>query len=169
MPPLCSQRTPAPKIGVPVEVARLQLARGLVGAVVEDDRRAHAVPLVAVDGGHVRAAHAVVLEPLVERSHAHGAHALGDQVADGVVHHRGGDAGLQAEAVGQVGRDVELAAADVDGALGGLAEGDDAGVQAMDEGAEGEEVESARLQRGRLDSRAHVRFLGGGWIGQGSH
>jgi hypothetical protein len=121
---------------VPVEVARLELARGLVGAVVEDHRRAHAVTLVAVDGGHVRAAHAVVLEPLVERSHAHGAHALGDQVADGIVHHRGGDAGLEAEAVGQVGRDVELAAADVDGALGGLAERDDAGVEAVDEGAE---------------------------------
>ena len=47
---------------------------------------------------------AVVLEALVERRDAHGPHALGDQVADGVVDHGRGDAGLQAEAVRQVGR-----------------------------------------------------------------
>ena len=79
--------------------------------------------------------HAVVLEVLVERLHAHRAHALGDQVADRVIHHRGRDAGVQAEAVGQVGGAVELAAADVDVALGRLAERDDARVQAMDQGA----------------------------------
>ena len=59
---------------VPVEVARLQLRGGLVGAVVEDDRRAHAVAAIAVDGGHVRPADAVVLEALVERRDPHRAH-----------------------------------------------------------------------------------------------
>ena len=87
--------------------------------------------------------HAVVLEALVEGRDAHRPHALGDQVADGVVHHRRGDAGLQAEAVGQVGGHVELAAADVDLALGGLAEGDDARVQAMDQRAQRHQVQRA--------------------------
>ena len=89
---------------------------------------------------------AVVLEVLVEGLHAHRPHALGDQVADGVIHHGGGDAGLQAEAVGQVGGDVEFAAADVDLALGGLAEGDDARVEPMDQGAEGHEVQRPTLR-----------------------
>ena len=60
---------------------------------------------VAIDGGHVGTGDAVVLEVLVERLHAHGAHALGDQVADGIVDHGAGDAGLQAEAVGEIGGD----------------------------------------------------------------
>ena len=47
-------------------------------------------------------------------------------VADRVVDHRGGDAGLEAEAVGQVRGAVELAAAHVDRAARGLAERDDA-------------------------------------------
>ena len=86
---------------------------------------------------------AVVLEVLVEGLDAHRPHALGDQIADRIIHHGGGDAGLQAEAVGQVGGDVELAAADVDLALGGLAERDDARIEAMDQGAEGHEVQRA--------------------------
>ena len=77
---------------------------------------------VAVDGGDVRAGDAVVGEALVKRLDAHGPDALGDQVADGVIDHGRGDAGLHAEAVGQVGGDVELAAADVDLALVRLAE-----------------------------------------------
>ena len=77
--------------------------------------------------------HAVVGEPLVERLHPHRPHPLGDQFADRVVDHRRGDAGLQAEAVRQVGRDVELAAADVDLARGRLAERDDSRIQPMDQ------------------------------------
>ena len=86
-----------------------------------------------------------MLEMLVERCDTHGPHALGDQVADGVIHHGRGDAGLQAEAVGEVGGDVELAAADVDLALGRLAEGDDAGIETMDQGAQGHKVQAATL------------------------
>ena len=79
---------------LPVEIARLELRAGFVAAVVEHHRRAHALAAVAVDRGHVRAVDAVVLEVLVEGLHAHRAHALGDQVADGIIHHGGGDAGL---------------------------------------------------------------------------
>ena len=141
MPPLWNQRTPPAKIARPVEVARLELRRRLVGAVVEDDRAAHAVAAVAVDGGHVRPGDAVVREPLVERPHAHRADALGDQVADRVVDHGRGDAGAQAEAVGEVGGDVELAAADVDLARVCLAERDDPGIETVDQGAERKKVE----------------------------
>ena len=62
----------------PVEVTRLEPRRGFVAAVVEDDGRTHAVTAIAVDGGHVRAPGAVVLEQLVERRHTHRAHAPGN-------------------------------------------------------------------------------------------
>ena len=126
---------------LPVEVAGLEQRPGLVGAVVEDDRRADAGAAVAVHGGHVRPADAVVRERLVEGRHAVLADAPLDHLADGVVHHRGGDAGLEAEAVRQVGGDVVLAAGHVDVEAAGLAERDDAGVEPVDEGPEGEEVE----------------------------
>ncbi len=80
---------------------------------------------------------------LVERFHAHRADAFGDQVADGIIHHGGRHPGVQAEAVGQVGGAVELPAADVDLALGRLAEGDDPRVEAMDQRAERDEVQPA--------------------------
>ncbi len=139
--------------GLPVEVARLEQGAGFVAAVVEDDGGAHALAAVAIDGGHVGAVDAVVLEALVEGFDAHGPHALGDQVADGVIHHGGGDAGLQAEAVGEVGGDVEFAAADVDLAFRGLAEGDDAGVETMDQGAEGQEIQRPTL--GDIQAKLH--------------
>jgi hypothetical protein len=47
------------------------------------------------------------------------------------------------EAVREVGGHVELAAADMDVAVGGLAEGDDTRVETVHEGAEREEVEGA--------------------------
>ena len=50
---------------------------------------------------------------------------------------------LQAEAVGQVGGDVELAAADVDVAVRRLAERDDAGIEPMDQRAEGHKIQRA--------------------------
>ena len=142
---------------LPVEIARLEQAAGFVAAVVEHHRRAHAVAAVAVDRGHVRAAHAVVLEPFVERFHAHRPDALGDQVADGIIHHGGGDAGVQAEAIGEVGGAVEFAAADVDLALGGLAERDDAGIEAMDQRAEGQKVQRAFF--GDVQTIFHSIFL----------
>ena len=40
----------------PVEIARLELRRGFVAAIVKHDRRAHALAAVAVDGRHVRTA-----------------------------------------------------------------------------------------------------------------
>ena len=83
--------------GRPIEVARLEHGAGFVGPVVEDHRTAHAVAAIAVDGGHVGAVDAVMLEALVERLHAHGPHPFGDQISDRVVHHGGGDTGLQAE------------------------------------------------------------------------
>ena len=136
MPPLWNQRTPAREDGLPIEIAGLQQRARLVAAVVEDHRRAHPVAAIAVDRRHVRAVDAVVLEALVERPDAHGAHALGDQVADRIIDHGAGDAGLHPEAVRQIGGDIELAAADVDLALAGLAEGDDARIQTMHQRAE---------------------------------
>ncbi len=97
--------------GVPVEVTGLELGGGFIGAVVKDHRGAHAVAAVAVDGGHVGAVHAVVLEMFVEGSDSHQAHTFGDQIADGVIHHGRDHARAQAEAVGQVGGHVVLAAA----------------------------------------------------------
>ena len=114
----------------------LELGRGFVAAIVEDHGRADALAAVTIDGGHVGAANAVMREVFVERLHPHSPHALGDQVADRVIHHRRRDAGLQAKAVREVGRHVKLAAADVDLALGCLAEGDDARIETMHDGAE---------------------------------
>ena len=51
---------------LPVEVAGLELGAGFVAAVVEHDRGAHALAAVAIDGRHVGAVDAVVLEVLVE-------------------------------------------------------------------------------------------------------
>ena len=116
---------------------------GFVAAVIKDHGRAHALAAVAIDGGHVGAVDAVMFEVFVERLDAHGAHPLGDQVADGIIHHGADDARLHAEAVRQVGGAIELAAADVDLALGGLAEGDDSRVQTMHKGAQGNKIQPA--------------------------
>ncbi len=88
--------------------------------------------------------HAVVREALVERRDAHRPHALGDQVADRVVDHRGGDRPCcRRKQSARLAAHVELAAAHVDRALRRLAEGDDAGVEPVHERAEREEVERA--------------------------
>ena len=108
----------------PVEVAGPEHGGRLVGAVIEDHGRTHALAAIAVDGGDIGAADAVVREPLVERRHARLAHPAFDQLADAVVDHRGGDAGAESEAVGQVGGDVVFAAGDVDLDRAGLAERD---------------------------------------------
>ena len=52
-----------------------------------------------------------VREVLVERPHAHRPDPFGNQIADRIIDHRGRHAGLQLEAIGQVRRNVELAAA----------------------------------------------------------
>ena len=128
---------------LPVEVAGLEEPAGLVGAVVEDDRRTDAVTAIAVDGGDVGPANAVVLELLVEGSDAHLADPGLYKFAERVVHHRRADAGLEAKAVGEVGGHVVLAAGDVDVQRAGLAERHHAGVEAMDQSAQGDQVEGA--------------------------
>ena len=99
--------------------------------------------------------HAVVLEMFVERLHAHRADALGNQVADGIIHHRAGHAGVQAEAVGEVGGDVEFAAADVNVAARRFAERNDARIKAVDQRAQGQEVQRA----GFADVQTSFHFL----------
>lgn len=150
---------PAGEDGGPVEVAGLEPRRGLVRPVVEDHRRADALAAVAVDGGEVRPADAVVVVVLEERRDAHLADAALDEVADGVVDHRGADAGAEAEAVAEVGADVVFAAGDVDFEVPGLAEREDAGVEAVDEGPEAEEVEGG----GSGPDGQHGSVSGSGW------
>ena len=120
-----------------------ELAGSFVAAVVKHHGRADTLAAIGIDRGQIRAADAVVFEIFIKRLDPHGPHALGNQVANRVIHHRAGDAGVQAEAVGEIGRHVEFAAADMDVAMGRLAEGDDAGIEAMDQGAKGEEIEGA--------------------------
>jgi hypothetical protein len=74
---------------------------------------------------------------LVERLHAHGTHPLGDQIADGIIHHRRRHARLQAKAIRQVGGAVELTTADVDLAFGGLAKRNNPRIEPVNEGAQG--------------------------------
>src|SRR5439155_10989539 len=104
-----------------------------------------ALAAVAVDSGDVRAGDSVVLEPLVEGPDAHRLHAFRDQIPDRIVDHRRHDAGLHAEAVRQVGGDVELTTADMDLALARLAKRDEPRIQAVDKGAQGHEVQRALL------------------------
>ena len=87
-----------------------------------------------------------MLEPLVEGLDAHRLHALRDQIPDRIVDHRRHDAGLQSEAVRQVGGDIEFTAADMDLILVRLAKRDDAGVQAMDQSAERHQVQGGHAQ-----------------------
>ena len=115
----------------PVEVARLQQSAGLVGPIVEDDRGTHAGPAIAVDRGHVRAANAVVVEPLVEGGYSCFANPALDEFANRVADHRRGDAGLQAEAIGQVRRHVVLAARDVNLQRASLTKWNDTRIEPM--------------------------------------
>ena len=141
MPPLWNQRTPPAKIAFQSKSPGFSCAASLVAPVVEHHRRAHALAAIAVHRRHVRPVHAVVLEVLIERLHAHRPHALGDQIADGIIHHRGSNPGLHAETVGQVGGAVELSAAHVDLALRCLAERDDPGVQAVYQRAQRDKIQ----------------------------
>ena len=136
MPPRVEPAHASRENRLPIEIARLQLRRGLVAAIVEHHRRAHAQAAIAVYRRHVRTVHAVVLEVLVERLHAHGAYALRNQRADRIIHHRARHARVEAETIGQVRGAIEFAAAHVDLAFGRLAERDDPGIQAMHQRAQ---------------------------------
>jgi len=84
-----------------------------------------------------------VVEPFVKWAHAHLAHAGLDHLADGVFDHGGGDAGGEAEAVGEVGGDIVFAARDVHVEAARLAEGDHPGVEAVNQSADREKIEVA--------------------------
>ena len=55
-----------------------------------------------------------MLEMFIKWFYTHCPHPFSDQITDRVIDHRRGDAGLQAEAVCQIGRHIELSAADMD-------------------------------------------------------
>ena len=82
----------------PIEVAGLQQGAGLVGAVVEDNRWAHTVAAVAVNGRDVGPTDAIVFEALEEGRHAHFANPTLDELANAIIDHRCGDARPQAKA-----------------------------------------------------------------------
>src|SRR5207302_5129659 len=86
----------------------------LIGAVVKDHRRTHPLAAVAIYGGEVRTADAVVLEPFVEGRHTGFTHPRLHQLADAIVDHRRGNAGLEAETIGKIGGHVVFTAGDVD-------------------------------------------------------
>ena len=154
MPPLWNQRTPPWKMAFQSKSPGFRRPAASLRTVVEDHRRAHAVAAVAVDGGHVRAGDAVVREMLVKRADAHGANTLVDHIADGVIDHGGDDTGIQAEAVREVRGHVELAAADVNVAVIGLAERNRTGIQAVYESTERHQIEGSL--RGDGKGLAHV-------------
>src|SRR5438105_5058656 len=119
--------------------SRLKPGGRLVGAVVKDHGGADAVPAIAVNSGDIRSSDAVVWKVLVKRLHPHRPHPLAHQIADGIIDNGAGNARLQPKAIGQIGGDIEFAAADVDLAFRRLAEGDDAGVEPVNKGAQGKE------------------------------
>jgi hypothetical protein len=72
-----------------------------------------------------------VFEALVEGLDAHASNVLGNQIANRIIDHRARDTGGDAEAVGEIGSHVELAAAYVNFALAGFSERDYSGIQAI--------------------------------------
>src|SRR6266404_9809428 len=143
--------------GFPLKISRLELGRGFVAAVVENNGGTHPLAAVTIDGSHVRALDTVVLEMLVERPHTHGAHSFSNEVTDGIIYHGGSDSGLQSEAICQIGSNIEFPAADMDLTLMGFSEGHDARVEAVDEGAERQEVEGAGL--GDVEAVVHSGIM----------
>ncbi len=97
-----------------------------------------------------------MLKDAIDGLDAHRADALSNEVADGILHHRGGNGRALAEAVCEVGRDVELAAADVNVGMCGLAERDDAGIDAVNQRAKREQVQRAFLRN--LEAKGHLWF-----------
>src|SRR5437016_1012862 len=121
---------------IPIEVSRLETRCRLVRAVVKDDRSAHAVTAVTIDGGNVRPTDSIVLETFIEWLDPHRPYTLGNQFADWVIHHRRRYPGLQAEAIRQIGGDVVFTAADMNLTFGRFAKGNDARIEAMDHRAQ---------------------------------
>ena len=78
-----------------------------------------------------------MLETFVKRLHSHRLHTLGDQIADRIIHHGGDDAGVHPETVGEIGRNIEFAAADVNLAGRRFAKRNDARIQAVHQRTEG--------------------------------
>src|SRR5260370_16041128 len=101
----------ASKNFVPVKISWLKARRSLVGSVVKNHRRAHAIAAVAIDRGNVWAANPVVRESLIEWLDAHRSDTLGNQLTDRIVHHRRHYPGPQPKAISQIGRDVIFTAA----------------------------------------------------------
>ena len=104
---------------------------------------------VAVHGGDVRAAHAVVLEPLVKRRDARLANACLNQFADAVVHHGGRDTGVKLEAIRQVGGNVVLAAGDMNLDRTRFAKRDYTRVEPVHERAQGEKIQGTSIAANR--------------------
>ena len=96
---------------------------------------------------------------LVEGFDAHGAHIAVDHFANRVVNHGRDNTGVETKTVGEVGRAVVFAAADVDFALTGLAERQDASIQAVNEGTQRNKVE-----RALFGCRNEVEFIAHAWL-----
>src|SRR5262245_43121383 len=109
----------------PLKVARLEPGGRLVAAVVKHNRRSNAHPTITVDCRHIGAGHSIVGKTFIERFHSHCLDSLGNQVTDGIVHHRRRNAGLKLKAVCQVCSHVEFAATHMNLTLYGLAKWDD--------------------------------------------
>ena len=101
--------------------------------------------LVAEHCGHVWPMHAVMLEVLVDGLHAHCPHALGNQIAHRIIHHRRNNRGPHPEAIRQVRSHVELAAAHVNLALSRLAKRDDSRIEPMNQCTQREKIQLAIL------------------------
>src|SRR5204863_3616347 len=119
---------------LPIEIPRRQLRRRLITTIVKNNRGANPLPPVAVNGGHIRALHPIMLEVLVKRLHTHGPDSLCNEIANGVIRHRGHDSGPQPEAIGEVGGDVEFTTTNVDVATVSLTKGDNSRVKPMHQG-----------------------------------
>ncbi len=121
----------------PVEIARLKARGSFIAAIVKYDRYAHAKPLIAIDRRHVWTGDAVMRETLIEWLDAHGLDALGNQMSDGIIHHRSRNTGPQLETVCQVGGHIKFAATDVNPAFNRFVKGNNARVQPVYKCAEG--------------------------------
>ena len=140
---------PAGKDLIPPKVSRLELCGRFIRTVVEHHRGTDTLPAVTVHSCHIGTSNAIVLEALVERLHPHGAYPFGDKVADRIINHRGHDAGVQSEAIRQVGGNIELTATHMDMALRCLAKRDDAWIQTMHQCTDGNKIEGGFFTNGQ--------------------
>ena len=95
-----------------------------------------------------------MLELLVKRFDTHCPDLPGHQAADGIIHHGRGNGRAHLEAVRQIGRHIEFAAADVDFELSGFSEGNDPRIEPMDQSAKRKKV---KITAGRnIKSVIHI-------------